>query len=198
EQAARQLELAESTIRGRLARARKLLGHRLIRRGLAPTTGLLALGTPIDAAAARLPHATVQSVARAALLFMRSGTAGPRAVSAAAQGIANGVLCTMWLPSLKTIAAAVIAIGLIAAGAVALTATQGTAEAQFQAERAQAETAAVATPTAGSPTASKPTSPLSQDSGNHRPGPAEERGPERRQSVAVDPDLEKRAPGPIV
>ena len=36
-QAARQLQVAESTVRGRLARARKLLGQRLIRRGVAFT-----------------------------------------------------------------------------------------------------------------------------------------------------------------
>ena len=35
-QAAQRLRLAESTVRGRLARARKLLGQRLIRRGVGP------------------------------------------------------------------------------------------------------------------------------------------------------------------
>ena len=45
EQAARQLHLAESTVRGRLARARKLLGHRLTRRGVSLSTGLLAMDT---------------------------------------------------------------------------------------------------------------------------------------------------------
>ena len=52
EQAARQLRLAESTVRGRLARARKMLGCRLTRRGVSPSVGLLALGTAADMAAA--------------------------------------------------------------------------------------------------------------------------------------------------
>ena len=92
-QAASQLHLAESTVRGRLARARKMLGQRLMRRGVALSTGLLALGSygtmrPLD----RLPGATAQATARAALLFVKRGKAMPGVVSATAQSIANGVL----------------------------------------------------------------------------------------------------------
>jgi RNA polymerase sigma factor (sigma-70 family) len=123
EQAARQLRLAESTVRGRLARARKLLAQRLTRRGVSLSTGLLAVGTIADAAAfagaARLTDATIQSLAGAALLFGKSGKATGGAVSATARSLASGVLSTMWLQSVKTIAAALVAITIIAAGAAA-------------------------------------------------------------------------------
>jgi RNA polymerase sigma factor (sigma-70 family) len=149
EQAARRLRVAESTVRGRLARARKLLGHRLTRRGVSLATTLVALGRVGDvavvAAATRLPDATVQSLARSALLFGKSGKATSGAVSATAQGIANGVLSNMWLPSLKTVAAVLIACTL--ATAVAL--THRAAEAQPQREASQPKGAnATSAPTA--------------------------------------------------
>ncbi len=98
-QAAQQLRLAESTIRGRLARARKLLGQRLTRRGMALSTGLVALATSADAAAGPLSSTTAQTTARAALLFVKRGKAMKGVVSLTAQSIANGVLSTMWFSS---------------------------------------------------------------------------------------------------
>ncbi len=137
EQAARQLSLAESTVRGRLARARKLLGQRLNRRGVSLSTAPLALGNVGDAAklaaATRLPDATIRSLARSALLFAKSGKATAGAVSATAQGIANGVLSTMWLPSLKTVAAVLVALTLV----TAVVLTQRAAEAQSQRETSE-------------------------------------------------------------
>jgi RNA polymerase sigma factor (sigma-70 family) len=137
EQAARQLRLAESTVRGRLARARKLLGHRLTRRGVSLSTTHFALGNVGDAAvvagAARLPDATIQSLARSALLFGKSGKATGGAVSATAQRIASGVLSTMWLPSLKTVAGVLVALTLATAVALA----QRAAEAQPQRDASQ-------------------------------------------------------------
>ncbi len=50
-QAARELRTTETTVRGRLARARKLLENRLTRRGLAPAAGLLALENLAEACA---------------------------------------------------------------------------------------------------------------------------------------------------
>jgi RNA polymerase sigma factor (sigma-70 family) len=137
EQAARQLRLSESTVRGRLARARKLLGHRLNRRGVSLSTAALALGNVDDAAkvaaATRLPDATIRSLARSALLFGKSGKATGGAVSATAQVIASGVLSTMWLPSIKPVAAVLVALTLTTAVAV----TQRAAEAQRQGEAPQ-------------------------------------------------------------
>ena len=70
-EAAQQLRVAESTVRGRLARARKLLGRRLIRRGVTPSMGLAALNNLADTAW-RLPGATAQATTQAASLFFES------------------------------------------------------------------------------------------------------------------------------
>ena len=77
------------------------------------------------ATAARLPDAIVRSVARDALHFARSaGPATRGAVPSTAHSLADGVLSTMWLPSLKTIALAAalaaVGLGLTAAAAAAL------------------------------------------------------------------------------
>ena len=194
-QAARQLRLAESTVRGRLAQARKLLGNRLTRRGIAPAVGLVALenadeaSAPFTTTAARLPHAIVRSLARDALHFARSaGPATRGAVALTAWLLADGVLSTMWLPSLKTMlmTAALAAVGL---GLTAATAA---------AEPAARPRPHPRRPPAPDPRpAAEPSSPLPQDSGEKRPGSSgktKKAGP----SVAVDKDLAKRAPGPIV
>ena len=62
-QAAAQLELTETTIRGRLARARKLLGRRLTVRGVAPATLLIVLES-LNADAGMVPLASVRRRAR--------------------------------------------------------------------------------------------------------------------------------------
>jgi RNA polymerase sigma factor (sigma-70 family) len=116
-QAAQQLRLAESTIRGRLARARKLLRQRLTRRGLALSTGLVALTSSTNAATWPLSGTIARITARAALHFVKRGKAMGGVVSLTAQSIANGVLLTMRFSSLKTLAAMMtMAAGLLTAG----------------------------------------------------------------------------------
>ncbi len=197
EQAARQLRLAESTVRGRLARARKLLARRLTLRGVALSTGLLALGTLADAATARLSEATVESVARAARLFGKSGQATGGAVSSTAQSLAHGVLSTMWLSSFKTVAATLVAITLTAVGTLAL--TQRATKAQSQIEAAEF---AMSLPEPVSATAAEPSpapaAPLPQQSGTGRRKKTTGKGQSQPQTAAVDPNLAKRVPGPIL
>ena len=200
-QAARELRTTETTVRGRLARARKLLGHRLTRRGVAPAVGLLALETAAEAGAgtgpsmaassmaARLPDAIVRSVARHALQFARSaGPAMRRAVPSTACALADGVLSTMWLPSLKAIALtaslAAVGLGLTAAAAAAL-------------NRRGAAAVPVPAPAPDPRPAADPGPPLPRD-----PAEPRQKSPRKTQktgsSAGVDPDLAKRAPGPIV
>jgi hypothetical protein len=116
----------------------------------------------------------------------------PGVASATAQGIANGVLSTMWFSPLKSVAAMVMAVGLLAGGAALL--AQPAVEAQHQdhqrSRAAAAPEIAVASLEAG------------QDSGPKQRSPEQGKGPgqsqKKEQSVAVDPDLAKLAPGPIV
>ncbi len=204
EQAARQLRLAESTVRGRLARARKLLGNRLTRRGVSLSAGLAALGTGADAAAveavARLTEATVESLVRSALLFGKSGQATGGAVSATARSLASGVLSTMWLTSIKNIAAAAVALTL-AVGGVAVALTHRAAEAQPLQEVALTESGdGIAAPESGPSGApiAESGAPDPQDPGPGRSKVNSDEDKGRPQSAAVDPALEKAAPGPIV
>jgi RNA polymerase sigma factor (sigma-70 family) len=205
-EAARRLRLAESTVRGRLARARKLLGHRLTRRGVAPAVGLMTSETAAEAGsvlsaistAGRLPEAIVRNVALDALHFARSaGPAPSGAVSSTARALADGVLSTMWLPSLKNVAiAAALAVGLgLTAGAAGVLGRPA-AEVSPAPTPARAPVPAPAPSTDPRPEA-EPASPLPQESGERR---SKSSGGARKpgQSPAVDPDLARRAPGPII
>ena len=208
EQAARQLRLEETTIRGRLARARKLLGCRLARRGVSPSVGLLALGNAADmaVASARLPEAAVQPLARAARLFGTSGQAIDGAVSATAQSIARGVLATMALSSLKAVASAVAAITFIVAGPMVL--SQRAAKAQPQVEASDpsgaADTAATRKPPASASQNTRLVPLMAaasfrpQDSGTSRPRSASDGEPHSPQSISVSSDLVKIVSAPIV
>ncbi len=198
EQAARQLRLAESTVRGRLARARKLLGSRLTRRGVSLFDRPAGARPcrPGASTASRLPDSIVRSVARSALLFGKSGKATGGAVSSTARAIASGVLSTMWLPSLKTVAAAMVALTFTA---VAM--THRAAEAQPQ---VQSPPPTVATPEPEEAAESSPepvvdpTDPLPQDPDSGQVKARTRKGEGRSQSVAVDSELADVAPGPIV
>ena len=79
EQAARALRCPVATLQTRLLRAKAKLRTRLARRGLAPTVGLLAMGTAGSEASAivagPLPVALTGSTARAAARFATAGSA---------------------------------------------------------------------------------------------------------------------------
>ena len=190
-QAARQLQLAESTVRGRLARARTMLSQRLTRRGVGFSTGLLALDATANASAQHLPGATTRATARAALLFVKRGTVMQGAViSTTAQSIANGVVSTMWFSTLKSAAAMVMAVCLVAGGAALL--AQPVVEPQRGGKPTQAADApkiAVVLNEAGQG-ASPQELRVEQKKGH-------EQSSEKEESVAVEKDLAKLAPGPI-
>jgi RNA polymerase sigma factor (sigma-70 family) len=210
-QAASRHRLPESTVRGRLARARTLLGHRLTRRGALPAVALLALDNFAEAcsmagravpascsgAAARLPDAIVRSVARDALQFARSTSLATHgAVASTAHALANGVLSTMWLSSLKGIA-------LAASTAAALVGLTAAAVLGRPTAAAGVAPAPAATPVTTPPAVAAPVPDLGSaalaaaDAGESRQRPA--RKTQKSGSAAsVDKDLAKRAPGSIV
>ena len=140
-QAAEQLKLTETTVRGRLARARKLLGRRLTVRGVAPAALLIALES-LDACADSVPRATVLGTASSALHFIHRTNAAQGAISALARALAEGELSVMLFHQLKTIAATVVVLGGLATAGALL--AEGAARAQQRTKSVrQAKPAAV-------------------------------------------------------
>jgi RNA polymerase sigma factor (sigma-70 family) len=114
EEAARQLNCPVGTLKTRLAKARRLLGAQLARRGLALGAALLATeALPLGAA----PRAAlVGATARAALLLATGKLADGCAVSAQVIGLAEGVLRAMMVTKVK-LATVALAVGLVLVGA---------------------------------------------------------------------------------
>ncbi len=118
--AARRLQVSESTIRGRLVKARSLLRSRLSRHegvaAIPPTNEIVRRGRP-----PRVPPALTAATVRSAMSFARGG-AGMSAISAAVVELMEGVLMmtsvTRWIIGASSLAA----VCLAASGSAALTA----------------------------------------------------------------------------
>jgi RNA polymerase sigma factor (sigma-70 family) len=119
EEAARQLGCPSGTLFTRLARARDMLRGRLTRRGLALSAPALGMALANQAAAA-VPEVLVSSTLRAATAFAVGSTTAGGAVSVAAASLAEGVLRSMFVTKLKTIAAACLAVLLVGGGGAGL------------------------------------------------------------------------------
>ena len=125
EQAASELRWPVGTVKARLARARDRLRDRLIRRGLAPSAGLLAHALTRDASAA-VPELLIGTTARSVRAFSIRGAAAG-AIPCHAATLAGGILRTMAMTKLFTLtAAALLAVGLVSSGG-AILARQGPA-----------------------------------------------------------------------
>lgn len=118
--AANQLGLSEVAVRGRLARARERLRHRLTRRGVMVPAGLLVAGAAGEAQAAA-PLPLIHSTVRIALGFMAGHTAA---------ALARGVLNSMMLHQVKV--AAALSVIALAGGSWAWHAFAGAAEKKGQ------------------------------------------------------------------
>ena len=108
EEAARDLLCPVGTIKSRLARGRKRLRERLERRGLTPSTMMLAPTVP-----ASLADAAV----RVSTIAMTSGTMAAGVVPASVAALTQEVLKAMIGIKLKLAAAVVLSLGVVATGA---------------------------------------------------------------------------------
>jgi RNA polymerase sigma factor (sigma-70 family) len=128
DEAAQQLGWRSGTLKNRLEGARESLRRRLVRRGIAPSVGLLsAVFTDRAAAAmsATLALATVKSAPLAALGKAIPGSAIPRSVVTLAEGVVNA----MFMSKLKAVVGVVLALSLLVSGATVFSFRTATASA---------------------------------------------------------------------
>ena len=114
EEAARQMGRPVGTIKSWRARGRKRLRLRMIRSGLAPSTGLAAALLAGGARAAVRERESVELVRTAVRTLSDGSTAG--VFPASVRGLVNGVLKAMFFSKLRTIACIVFALTVVAAG----------------------------------------------------------------------------------
>jgi RNA polymerase sigma factor (sigma-70 family) len=121
EEAASELNWPVGTVKGRLARARELLRKRLTRRGLAYSVTAIVTALSADALAVSLPPVLLDSTLKAALCFAAGDVAASGLVSAQAAALTKGVLHTMFVTKMKTLAVLVLALVTVVGGAGGLT-----------------------------------------------------------------------------
>jgi RNA polymerase sigma factor (sigma-70 family) len=114
--AARQLQWPVGTVRSRLARARALLRSRLVRRGWAPSAGILTASVAAREATAAVPRSLTRATSNAAARIA-AGNSAAEAVSASVLTLMEGVLTAMITTRLKPIVGTLFVLGVVAAGA---------------------------------------------------------------------------------
>ncbi len=142
EETARQLAWPVGTVKGRLTRARELLRSRLTRRGVALSTGAVAVLLGPSATSAAVPTALVESTVKAALL-VAAGQAAAGIVSVHAAALSQGILRTMFKTRLMIACAVLLGVGAVGAG-TGLFARQKLAEPAVRAEEPPQRIAKVA------------------------------------------------------
>ena len=120
DEAALGLGVADSTVRGRLSRARRRLRARLIRRGVTLSVELLLAQALCRPARAACLVPLVDRTVQAAIGVAAGKTAAAALVSTPVAALTEGVLSTMFLTKLKLAAVLVsIAIGVCGTGVLA-------------------------------------------------------------------------------
>lgn len=105
---AKQLGCPEGTIAARLSRGREMLASRLTRRGIATTSGALAIVLSVQAA----------SAAPAPLILATIHSATTGAVSASVAALTQGVLQAMFFSRIKLVVAVLVATLAFATGSI--------------------------------------------------------------------------------
>jgi RNA polymerase sigma factor (sigma-70 family) len=108
-EAARELGWPTGTVATRLARARQRLRTCLTRRGLAVSTGLLAMALVENAAAAPAPVPLVLTTVKAGLAFAAGGALGEGVVAGHVITLTKGALHAMTLDKLKIVTPVLLA-----------------------------------------------------------------------------------------
>ena len=116
DEAARTLGWTKGTVSGRLARAKDLLRHRLTRRGLAPSAGLLVAALTSETASAAVPGTMVLPTVRAATAAVLGGAATGLGASRVGS-LARDAVKAMFLGRLGR---AAVQVGVLALGAAAI------------------------------------------------------------------------------
>jgi RNA polymerase sigma factor (sigma-70 family) len=115
-EAARELGCPRTSLSSRLARGRQLLQHRLARRGITVTAGLLAAALPAGSGATVPALLTIAAV-RAAVLAVSKKAGAAGLVSGKAINLAEGVLRTMTATTVQGIRALLLTVSLACAAA---------------------------------------------------------------------------------
>ena len=113
EDAARELGWTKGTVSGRLARAKDLLRARLIRRGIAPSSGLLGTLLAHENASAAVSAPLTNATVRAALGVVL-GRTETFAVSGSVAALAEGAMRAMLLGKIKLATGAVLMLAALA------------------------------------------------------------------------------------
>lgn len=130
-EAARQLGLPEGTVGSRLARARAMLAKRLARHGLAVSGGSLAVLLSQQAVAAGVPDSLVLSTIKAVTLIAAGKPVAAGVISAPAAALTEGVIKSMLLTKLRTVAVVLVVLSMVVVtcGTLVKGQTEGTSEA---------------------------------------------------------------------
>ena len=164
EEAARRLDWPLGTVKGRLARARALLGERLSRRGITTTAGALVGSLGIEGAGrAAVSEPLLAATLRAAARIVE-GAAWTTVVSANVANLARGVFTAMLVSKFKIVGAMLLVSGTALAGAgIAARPGPGAEETDPRPVEARPSADEVGTPAPetaeASPTARSPRSP---------------------------------------